>query len=61
VGVAGTGYGAGGSGAINGASQAARAGGNGAPGVVIVDEYGGTVGSLVTRNFVTIGSAVVSG
>jgi hypothetical protein len=40
AGVAGYGYGSGGSGAINAASQAARAGGNGAPGVVIVDEYG---------------------
>lgn len=40
AGVAGTGYGAGGGGAINGASQSARAGGNGSPGVVIVEEYG---------------------
>jgi hypothetical protein len=43
AGVAGTGYGAGGGGAINGASQSARAGGGGAPGLVVVDEYGGTL------------------
>jgi hypothetical protein len=61
AGVAGSGYGSGGSGAINSASQAARAGGNGAPGVVIVEEYGGTIAATVSGNFVTIGSAVVSG
>jgi hypothetical protein len=61
AGVAGTGYGSGGGGAINGASQSARAGGNGAPGVVIVDEYGGTIGAVVVRNFVAPGPAVYSG
>lgn len=35
----GTGYGSGGSGACNNTSSAARAGGNGAPGVIIVWEY----------------------
>jgi hypothetical protein len=44
AGVAGNGYGSGGSGAINGASQSARAGGNGAAGLVIVEEYSGSIG-----------------
>lgn len=34
-----TGYGGGGGGAANGASQSARAGGNGSPGIVIIEEY----------------------
>ena len=39
VGNAATGYGAGGGGARNGASQSARVGGDGAPGIVIIDVY----------------------
>jgi hypothetical protein len=39
AGSSGTGYGSGGGGALNDASQVARAGGNGAAGLVIVDEY----------------------
>lgn len=44
AGSAGSGYGAGGSGAANGASQSAASGGNGAPGVCIIDEYGPATG-----------------
>jgi hypothetical protein len=62
AGVTGYGYGAGGSGAINGASQAARAGGNGAPGVVIVEEYGavGTTPPALTSSVVAAGTDQVS-